>query len=61
MQEFGQKMTAAGKAMTAAITAPIVGIATAAIKMASEVVESEQLFTVSMDRMAEAARDGLIR
>lgn len=56
MQEFGQKMTAAGKAMTAAITAPIVGIATAAIKMASEVVESEQLFTVSMDRMAEAAR-----
>lgn len=56
MQDFGQKMTAAGRAMTMAITVPIMAVSTAAIKMASDAQESEQLFTVAMEGMANSAR-----
>lgn len=56
MQDFGQKMTAAGRAMTMAITVPIMAVSTAAIKMASDAQESEQLFSVAMENMADSAQ-----
>ena len=57
MQQFGEKMTAAGRAMTMAITVPIMAVSTAAIKMASDAQESEQLFSVAMENMAGSARN----
>jgi phage-related protein len=57
MKKVGEKLSEVGKGLTAAVTAPIIGIGTAATKMAMEAVESENLFEVSFGKMAKAARE----
>jgi len=54
--EIGSKLSSVGKSMTASISLPILGVGTAATKMAMDAVESENLFEVSMGSMAGAAR-----
>lgn len=56
MKAVGGKMSSVGKTLSAAVTLPIVGIGTAATKMAMDAVESENLFEVAMGSMAGEAR-----
>lgn len=56
MKAVGSKMSSVGKTLSAAVTLPIVGIGTAATKMAMDAVESENLFEVAMGSMAGEAR-----
>jgi len=56
MKSMGDKMYSVGSKLSTAITLPIVGIGTAATKMAMEAVESENLFEVAMGNMAVEAR-----
>ncbi|MDU2672844.1 MAG: phage tail tape measure protein [Clostridium sp.] len=56
MKAVGGKMSSVGKTLSAAVTLPIVGIGTAATKMAIDAVESENLFEVAMGNMAGEAR-----
>ncbi len=56
MKALGGKMSSIGKTLSAAVTLPIVGVGTAATKMAIDAVESENLFEVAMGEMAEKAR-----
>ena len=55
-QQIGKKMTSVGIGMSAAVTAPLVLIGKKSLDMAMEAVESENLFEVSMEGMAGAAR-----
>lgn len=57
MKSVGDKMSSVGKSLTTAVTLPILGLGTAATKMAMDAVESENLFEVSMGSMAEEARN----
>jgi hypothetical protein len=54
--KVGNIMANAGKVMTTAITLPIIAIGAATGKLAMEAIESENLFEVSMEDMAGAAR-----
>lgn len=56
MKASGDKMSQVGSTLTIGVTAPIVGIGAAATKMAMDAVESENLFEVSMGKMADSAR-----
>lgn len=56
LESFGSDMKKAGTTLTAAVTAPLVGIGAAAAKMAMDAVESENLFETSMGKMADSAR-----
>lgn len=56
LQEVGRSFQTIGAGLSAAVTLPLVGIGTAAIKAAMEAQESESLFEVSMGEMAGAAR-----
>jgi len=56
MKSMGDKMYSVGSKLSTAVTLPIVGIGTAATKMAMEAVESENLFEVAMGSMAGEAR-----
>jgi len=56
MKAIGDKMASIGKSMTTYVTLPILGVVTAATKMAMNSVESENLFEVSMGKMAGEAR-----
>lgn len=56
MKNVGDKMSSVGSKLTAAITVPIFGIGVASTKMAMDAVESENLFEVSMGKMAGTAR-----
>jgi phage-related tail protein len=56
MKDFGSKMSSAGNVLTLGVTTPIIAIGTAATKMAMDAVESENLFEVSMGKMANSAR-----
>lgn len=56
MKAVGDKMSSIGSKLTTAVTLPLVGIGTAATKMAMDAVESENLFEVSMGAMADEAR-----
>lgn len=56
MKSVGDKMSSAGKKLSTAVTLPLVGIGTAATKMAMDAVESENLFEVAMGGVAEDAR-----
>jgi hypothetical protein len=53
----GKSMQKIGKDMTRYVTLPILAAGTAAVKMAMDAFESENLFEVSMGNMAKAARD----
>jgi len=55
-QQIGKKMTSVGLGMSAAVTTPLVLIGKKSLDMAMEAVESENLFEVSMEDMAGAAR-----
>lgn len=57
LQQFGRQMSAAGSRLTVGVTAPILAIGAASIKMAADVVESENLFEVSFGGMADSARE----
>ena len=56
MKAVGEKMSTAGTKLSTAVTLPILGIGTAATKMAMDAVESENLFEVAMGSMAGDAR-----
>jgi len=56
MTRIGQKMTAIGAKMTKAITLPVFEVGDSFTKMATEAVESENLFAESMGSMANKAR-----
>ncbi|MEN8906951.1 MAG: phage tail tape measure protein, partial [Clostridiales bacterium] len=57
MKAVGDKMSSLGKSLSLAVTVPILGIGTAATKMAMDAVESENLFEVAMGKMAVEARN----
>ena len=57
MQKFGQGATTVGLGLTGALTAPILGVAGAAIKLGMDAVESENLVSVSFGSMKGAAED----
>lgn len=56
MKAVGDKISSAGKTLSTAVTLPLVGIGTAATKMAMDAVESENLFEVAMGGVAGDAR-----
>lgn len=56
LKTVGEKISSVGKTLATAVTLPIVGIGTAATKMAMDAVESENLFEVAMGGMADEAR-----
>ena len=56
MKRVGDQLSKTGKTLSIAVTAPLMAIGGASIKMAMDAVESENLFSVSMGRMADAAR-----
>ena len=56
MKAVGDKISSAGKALSTAVTLPLLGIGTAATKMAMDAVESENLFEVAMGAVAGDAR-----
>jgi len=53
---IGDKISSAGKTLSTAVTLPLLGIGTAATKMAMDAVESENLFEVAMGGVADDAR-----
>ncbi len=55
-QRTGASLADTGRMLTVGVTAPLVAAGSAAVKMAMEAVESENLFKVSMGGMANAAR-----
>ena len=56
MKAVGEKISSAGKTLSTAVTLPLLGIGTAATKMAMDAVESENLFEVAMGAVAGDAR-----
>lgn len=56
MKAVGEKMSSVGTKLSTAVTLPILGIGTAATKMAMDAVESENLFEVAMGKVAGDAR-----
>lgn len=56
MKAVGAKMASAGKTLSTAVTLPLLGIGTAATKMAMDAIESENLFEVAMGSLADDAR-----
>ena len=57
LKSAGRTMTSIGTKMSLAVTAPLVLIGKKSLDMAMDVVESENLFEVSMGNMADAARE----
>lgn len=57
MNRVGENLQSIGKKLTIGVTLPIIAVGTAAINMAMDAVESENLFEVSMGNMAGAARE----
>lgn len=56
MKSVGEKISSVGSKLSTAVTLPLVGIGTAATKMAMDAVESENLFEVAMGGVAGDAR-----
>ena len=56
MEEVANKAQRAGQTLSIGLTVPLAAIGTAAIRMGMDAVEGENLFTVSMGRMADSAR-----
>jgi phage-related minor tail protein len=56
MKAVGDKISSAGKTLSTAVSLPLLGIGTAATKMAMDAVESENLFEVAMGAVAGDAR-----
>lgn len=54
--DTGRKLTNAGQSMTIGFTVPLAAAGWSAIKFGMDAVESENLFTVSMGKMADSAR-----
>ncbi|HOQ61879.1 MAG TPA: hypothetical protein PKZ08_14730, partial [Vicinamibacterales bacterium] len=52
MDEVAAKAQRAGQTLSVGLTVPLAAIGTAAIKMGMDAVEGENLFEVSMGRMA---------
>ena len=57
MRKSAKSMKLAGVAMAAAVGVGLIAVGKNATKMASDVIEGENLFTVSMGNMADSARD----
>mgnify|MGYP004704179943 CR=1 FL=1 len=58
LKVMGDKVSSVGRSLSTAVTVPIIGIGTAATKMAMDAVESENLFEVAMGGMAKDAKIG---
>jgi hypothetical protein len=56
LDRFSYRVDKIGSRLTTTLTAPILAVGAAAGKMAMDVVESENLFEVSMGKMASSAR-----
>ncbi|HET7276128.1 MAG TPA: hypothetical protein VFI91_13245 [Longimicrobiaceae bacterium] len=56
MGRVGQRMQDVGQGLSLGVTAPLVAVGGAAIKLAMDAAESENLFSVSMGKQADAAR-----
>ena len=56
LAKFGRNASKIGRTLTTRVTAPLALVGAAAIKMAADAQESENLFEVSMGNMAGAAR-----
>ena len=56
LQSFGASTSRIGRSLTIGVSLPLAAVGTAALKMASDAVESENLFQISMKGMATAAR-----
>ncbi|HOC43767.1 MAG TPA: hypothetical protein PKJ99_12200 [Thermoanaerobaculales bacterium] len=56
LKDVGQGMSKVGSVLSVGVTAPMLAVAGASLKMAMDAVESENLFTVAMGGMANAAR-----
>jgi hypothetical protein len=56
MEAVGNGMRKAGNMLSVGVTAPMLAVAGASLKMAMDAQESENLFSVSMGRMADSAR-----
>jgi hypothetical protein len=56
LSEVGDKISGVGRGLSTSVSLPLVGVGTAATKMAMDAVESENLFEVSMGKMSGAAR-----
>ncbi len=56
INKIANNLTNTGRLLTTSLTVPILGAGTAMVKSAMDAVESENLFEVSMGRMAESAR-----
>lgn len=56
LDKMGTRMKSVGRSLTVGLTAPLLAIGGAAIKMAADAEESENLFTVSMGNMEKEAR-----
>ena len=57
LTDLGKRMSSVGRNLTVGVTLPLAAVGGAALKMAMDAVESENLFEVSMGGMAKAARD----
>src|SRR5512146_277473 len=53
---LSSRLSTMGNLLTVGVTLPLVGLGTAMTKMAADVVESENLFAVTMGDMADEAR-----
>ena len=56
LQKAGDKMVSVGRSLSTYVTAPMIAVGTATVKMAMDAIESENLFEVSMGKNAAAAR-----
>jgi hypothetical protein len=56
INKIGNNLTNTGRLLTTSLTVPILGVGGAMVKSAMDAVESENLFDVSMGKMAESAR-----
>lgn len=57
LEKLGSRLQSLGAGLTVGVTAPIMAIGGAAVKMAMDAVESENLFKESFKGMADQARD----
>jgi hypothetical protein len=57
IDRLGQRMSALGNKMSLAVTLPLIAAGGAALKMAADVEESENFFSVSFGKMEKSARD----
>jgi|LSQX01.2.fsa_nt_gb alkylhydroperoxidase/carboxymuconolactone decarboxylase family protein YurZ len=56
LERFSKSASKLGRNLTVGLTLPIIGAGSALFKLGSDAIEAEQLFSVSMGRMADSTR-----